>query len=111
MCYHRHIAGNDPYRHVGEQDITCLVDFTSVMESGERRGVTTVGYNSQREFLANLGFDSIVDGIEQQGMSAARAELSRIALMTLVDPNEYGDFRVLAQAKGVGADVRLRGFQ
>ncbi len=110
VCYHRHVAGNDPYLHVGEQDITCLVDFTSLMQSGERRGLATVGYTSQREFLANLGFDSIVDAIETTGMSAARAELSRIAMMTLVDPDEYGDFKVLAQAKGIEPDVHLLGF-
>lgn len=110
VCYRQHVAGNDPYLHVGEQDITSLVDFTSLMKSGERRGLTTVGYTSQREFLANLGFHSIVDGIETPGMSAARAELNRIAMMTLVNPDEYGDFKVLAQAKGIEPGVDLLGF-
>ncbi len=38
-------------------------------------------------------------------------ELRRMALMTLVDSDEYGDFKVLAQAKGVGLGVELLGFE
>jgi hypothetical protein len=33
-----------------------------------------------------------------------------MAMMTLVDPEEYGDFKVLAQAKGHGVGIALRGF-
>jgi hypothetical protein len=33
-----------------------------------------------------------------------------MAMMTLVDPEEYGDFKVLAQAKGVGLSTGLLGF-
>jgi hypothetical protein len=36
--------------------------------------------------------------------------LSRMAMMALVDPEEYGDFKVLAQAKGHGVDMELMGF-
>ena len=32
-------------------------------------------------------------------------------MMTLVDPDEYGDFKVLAQAKGNGLDIELMGFE
>ena len=31
--------------------------------------------------------------------------------MTLVEPEEYGDFQVLAQAKGVGPGIELMGFE
>jgi hypothetical protein len=33
-----------------------------------------------------------------------------MAMTTLVDPEEYGDFKVLVQAKGQGADMDLLGF-
>ena len=111
VCFNRHAISSDPYQDVGHQDITCQVDFTSLMELGERHGLDTVGYARQRQFLANLGFHEFLDALGAQGQSAARAELSRMAMMTLVDPDEYGDFKVLAQAKGMGPGVDLLGFR
>lgn len=111
VCFNRHAIGSDPYRDIGQQDITCRVDFTSLMELGQRHGLDTVGYTMQRQFLANLGFHEFLGALETPGLSAARTELSRMAMMTLVDPDEYGDFKVLAQARGMGQDVDLRGFR
>ena len=110
VCYHRHVVSSDPYQHIGHQDITCQVDFTSLMRLGDRHGLTTVGYALQRQFLTNLGFSSCLDALQTPGLSAARTALSRMAMMTLVDPDEYGDFKVLAQAKGDGLGIELLGF-
>jgi SAM-dependent MidA family methyltransferase len=110
VCYHRHVANRDPYQHLGRQDITCQVDFTSLMRLGDRHGLATVGYTRQRQFLTNLGFASCLAALQTQGLSAARTALSRMAMMALVDPNEYGDFKVLAQAKGTGLGTELLGF-
>ena len=111
VCYHRHVVSSDPYQHIGQQDITCQVDFTSLMRLGDRHGLATVGYALQRQFLTNLGFASFLDALQTQGLSAARTALSRMAMMTLVDPDEYGDFKVLAQAKGNGLGIDLLGFE
>src|SRR5215510_11232715 len=111
VCYHRHIVSRDPYQHIGQQDITCQVDFTSLMRLGDRHGLATVGYALQRQFLVNLGFSSCLEALQTQGLSAARTALSRMAMMTLVDPEEYGDFKVLAQAKGHGLGIALLGFK
>ncbi len=110
VCYHQHAATDAPYEHVGEQDITCHVDFTSLMQLGERHGLSTVGYTAQSRFLTNLGFASDLAALETQGLSSARAALNRMAMMALVDPAQYGGLKVLAQAKGVGPGVKLRGF-
>jgi SAM-dependent MidA family methyltransferase len=111
VCYHRHVVSRDPYQHIGQQDITCQVDFTSLMRLGDRHGLATVGYTLQRQFLTNLGFSSCIEALQTQGLSAARMALSRMAMMALVDPEEYGDFRVLAQAKGPGLGSELLGFK
>jgi SAM-dependent MidA family methyltransferase len=110
VCYHRHVASRDPYQHLGHQDITCQVDFTSLMRLGDRHGLATVGYALQRQFLTNLGFSSCLEALQTQGLSAARTALSHMAMMALVDPEEYGDFKVLAQAKGPGLGRALLGF-
>ena len=110
VCHYRHGVSDDPYRNVGEQDITCLVDFTSLKRLGESRGLATVGNATQSRFLANLGFYSLFDAQQPGGRTAARRELSRIAMKTLVDPDEYGDFKVLAQARGIEPGAELMGF-
>jgi SAM-dependent MidA family methyltransferase len=110
VCYHRHVVSRDPYQHLGRQDITCQVDFTSLMRLGDRHGLATVGYALQRQFLTNLGFASFLEALQTQGLSAARTALSRMAMMALVEPEEYGDFKVLAQAKGPGLGSDLLGF-
>jgi SAM-dependent MidA family methyltransferase len=110
VCYHRHVVSRDPYQHLGQQDLTCQVDFTSLMRLGERHGLATVGYTLQRQFLTNLGFAAYLEALQTQGLSAARLALSRMAMMALVDPEEYGDFKVLAQAKGHGLGIELLGF-
>jgi SAM-dependent MidA family methyltransferase len=111
VCHHRHSVNDDPYQHIGKQDITCQVEFTSLMEVGNQYGLTTVGYTQQSKFLEFLGFSSFLDRLQALGLSAARTELNRIAMMTLVNAEEYGDFKVLAQAKGVELDSHLLGFQ
>jgi SAM-dependent MidA family methyltransferase len=111
VCYHRHVVSSDPYQHIGQQDITCQVDFTSLMRLGDRHGLATVGYTLQSQFLTNLGFSSFLEALQTQGLSAARTALSRMAMMALVDPEEYGDFKVLAQAKGHGLGIELLGFE
>jgi SAM-dependent MidA family methyltransferase len=110
VCYHRHVASSDPYQYLGQQDITSQVDFTSLMRLGHQHGLASVGYTQQRQFLTNLGFSSYLEALETQGLSAARTALSRMAMMALVDPEEYGDFKVLAQAKGPGVGLDLLGF-
>ena len=111
VCFQRHAATTDPYQHIGQQDITAQVDFTSLMRLGERRGLASAGYTLQRHFLANLGFSSFLDALQAQGLSYARMELRRMAMMALVDPDEMGDMKVMAQSKGIGTDVELLGFR
>ena len=110
VCYGAHTASEDPYHSLGQQDITCLVDFTSLMQLGERQGLSTLGYTMQSRFLDNLGFSTFLEAVQVRGLSAARTELERMALMALVDPEEFGSFKVLVQARGVGPGIRLRGF-
>lgn len=111
ICYEAHVAESDPYRNPGRRDITCLVDVTSLRQLGENLGLTTVGCTDQRDFLENLGFRSLVRALDDRDVSDARATLERMALMALVDPEQYGDFKVLAQAKGVTKTLDLRGFR
>ncbi|MBI4312149.1 MAG: SAM-dependent methyltransferase [Chloroflexi bacterium] len=111
VCFQQHVLSADPYQLIGQQDITALVDFTALMQLGDRHGLTTVGYTLQRDFLESLGFSSFFESVLAQEQSYAYRELKRMAMMSLVDPEEHGDFKVLAQAKGMGPGVELLGFK
>ncbi|MDE2841836.1 MAG: SAM-dependent methyltransferase [Chloroflexota bacterium] len=107
----KHIVDAVPYESPGRRDITCQVDFTSLMRLGEQHGLDTVGYVQQRQFLDNLGISSYLAELENREVSAARKELNRIAMTSLVDPDDYGSIKVLAQSKGMAPDVGLMGFR
>ncbi|QYY36781.1 SAM-dependent methyltransferase [Ruficoccus sp. ZRK36] len=52
-AYRRHerLEGMDIFAHMGEQDVTCDVNFTDLRRWGEQLGLRTRGMGSQAEFL------------------------------------------------------------
>jgi len=60
LCYHKHRASDNPYRYVGEQDITAHVNFSSLKNWGAALGMKPMGYCRQGTFLASLGIDEMV---------------------------------------------------
>lgn len=67
LCYHKHTANENPYRNVGDQDITAHVNFTSLKDWGEMLGLKSLGYCPQGIFLASLGIDEIVSNELESG--------------------------------------------
>jgi SAM-dependent MidA family methyltransferase len=63
MCYHRHSLNDDPYQHIGEQDITAHVNFSALARWGKRFGLETLGFTSQLRFLQALG---LADHLKKQ---------------------------------------------
>jgi SAM-dependent MidA family methyltransferase len=95
MCHIRHQAHDDPYRHIGLQDITAHVDFTAVAEAGVAAGFALAGFTTQANFLIGCGIDrllsespdtfDLVPGVKQ-----------------LLLPSAMGErFKVMALAKGI----------
>lgn len=98
LCFYRHTAHEDPYLHVGEQDITTHVNFSELAAAGEDEGMTVFGPVSQSEFLYALGIGGLVD--------AARSDMQeyftrRRALEQLADGAGLGRIRVLAATSGI----------
>ena len=97
MCFYRHTAHEDPYVHVGEQDITTHVNFTDLESAAEEAGMTTFGPVPQSEFLYSLGLGALVE--------SARSDMGeyftrRRALEQLTDGAGLGRIRVLAATRG-----------
>ena len=103
QCYSKHAHHGDPYRNVGQQDITAHVDFTTLELTGNSVGLTKVGFTQQALFLMALGLgdrlaalatDDYPTGNQLQTLLRRRDSLQR-----LIDPLGLGNFGVLVQCK------------
>jgi SAM-dependent MidA family methyltransferase len=107
QCYYQHAHHNDPYAHLGHQDITAHVNFTALERQGERCGLTTVGTIQQAMFLMALGLgDRLNDLAQIQATDTETLNLAiqrRDTLHQLINPMGLGNFIVLVQAKNLDA--------
>lgn len=104
LCYHQHAVHEDPFLHVGEQDMTAHVDFSSLATAGEEQGLQTTGFTNQMSFLMGLGIEQMLIGLSQDS-----PELT--AAIQLLKPNGMGTtFKVLIQHKTV-PNPKLDGLQ
>jgi SAM-dependent MidA family methyltransferase len=55
MCYRQHHAYDNPFIHVGEQDITSHVNFTACIDAASSAGFTGSKLQTQRDFLVEQG--------------------------------------------------------
>lgn len=55
VCQRRFRLSRDPYRHVGEQDITVQVDFGNLRRAGRESGLVYLGECSLGAFLVGFG--------------------------------------------------------
>jgi SAM-dependent MidA family methyltransferase len=102
QCYYQHRYHSNPYLHIGQQDLTAHVDFTSLIRQGSLLGLQELGFTKQGMFLMALG---LADRIAEPGTLERRE-----ALHQLIDPIGLGGFGVLLQGKNV-ANISLKGFR
>ncbi len=106
-AYSQHDVTDDPYRLIGNQDLTAHVNFTAISQAAQTGGMIELGLTTQQLFLAGLGIEQVL--LEMQGTVDAQSYITaRHALMHLIDPRGLGRFRVLVLGKGVDAHP-LRG--
>lgn len=55
MCYYRHQAHDDPFLHIGKQDITAHVNFSDLIKAGDENRLITVMFDTQKQFLVQAG--------------------------------------------------------
>jgi SAM-dependent MidA family methyltransferase len=107
MCYFKHQANEDPYIHIGDQDITAHVNFSSVKKWGEEFGFRTIGFCHQGAFLVSLGIDEMIGELYKNSKDYL-FEVAKIKRLIL--PGTLGEtHKVLIQYKGNGTPT-LRGF-
>ena len=106
MCYHRHRAHADAYIHVGEQDMTAHVDFSSLTLAGMDTGLHAVGFTDQHHALVGLGIAKELSPLAESAEGDQLGGLYRnLAIKNLLLPGGLGGtLKVLLQEKGVGAE-------
>ncbi len=111
LAYLRQRAHDDPYRHVGRQDLTAHVDVTAVERAAQRAGLTHLGTTTQAEFLVGLGTEALLQAIQADPRTTMEAYLAvRSGLMRLLDPAATGRFRVMGFAREWPEGPPLAGF-
>ncbi len=103
LCFHQHQTSDNPYRLIGEQDITSHVDFSMLQRIGLQGGLETRYFGLQYQFLLGLGFLELLLQLQAREQDDKKAQALRMTLKNLVLP-EAGmgeSFKVLVQAKNV----------
>ncbi|MCW9050606.1 MAG: SAM-dependent methyltransferase [Deltaproteobacteria bacterium] len=109
LCYHKHQTNENPYQLVGCQDMTAHVDFTTLQQVGRQRGLISLFYGQQYQFLMALGFLEMLIEMQARETDPNKAQALRMNLKTLILP-EGGmgeSFKVLIQGKNVGSPELL----
>ncbi|MGZ3585889.1 MAG: class I SAM-dependent methyltransferase [Candidatus Limnocylindrales bacterium] len=107
--YRAHHAGDDPFRAVGEQDITAHVDTSALERAAAAAGLERLGRTTLAEALAGLeAGELLVELGRRTATSAARYRNARNALMRLLDPAGMGRFQVLVLGRAVAPGPPLR---
>ncbi len=108
QCYYRHAHHDDPFAHVGKQDITAHVDFSALENWGHEVGLAKVGFTQQGLFLMALGLGDRLSHLSNPTSDQAATPqniqsimMRREALQQLISPMGFGNFGVLIQAKGL----------
>jgi len=118
QCYYHHRFHDNPYIHIGEQDLTTHVNWTALEQEGDRWGLTQIGFRPQGLFLMALGLGDRLAAISSPaeiGTSTRSDMLKRHGdLHQLINPLGMGNFGVLIQGKDLGPQALarpLRGLQ
>jgi SAM-dependent MidA family methyltransferase len=98
MCYWQHQASENPYVHIGEQDLTAHVNFSDLIEEGAAAGLEMESLSSQKDFLVGEG---ILDEMQPLAFAGDAESMQRLLRMkNLIVPDRMGErFKVLIQKK------------
>jgi SAM-dependent MidA family methyltransferase len=111
-AYLRHTVHDDPYRHVGRQDLTAHVDVTAVERAAADAGLETLGLTTQAEFLAALDAGELLRSIQDDPAATLEGYLeARAAIGRMIDPAAMGRFRVILFGRGLPVGTNLRGLR
>ena len=105
-CFSKHKSNDNPFTHIGKQDITASVNFSTIASIAKECGFEISGYTTQSMFLISLGIDNYLKNEENEEKKVKIAQ----EIKQLVLPGSMGEvFKVLALSKK--ESVKLEGFK
>ena len=107
--YRHHEVSDNPYLHIGRQDITAHVDFSLAIDAATSAGLRLEGVTTQAEFVAGLGLDEILMEIQRTATDANVYQDARTAAMELLNPGGLGRFRVAIFSRDVESSGPVQG--
>jgi SAM-dependent MidA family methyltransferase len=99
MCYHQHLAHDNPYVHIGQQDITSHINFSSCIHTGLESGFTSHSYQTQRQFLIDQGILGKLQNHESNDPFHPVVKHNRAIRQLLLGDTMSELFKVLIQYK------------
>lgn len=99
MTFRRHVPGDDPYAHPGDQDITAHVDTNQVQEAARMAGLTPLPSLSQAQWLHQLGA-AVLPAVADADSDTNTYLSARRAIETLTDPAGLGRIAVMGFTRG-----------
>ena len=104
-CYYQHQANDDPFIHIGKQDITSSVNFSNLYHSALALGFWHFGFTTQAHFLMNLGIAGLIESYHQQAQVKFAQQIKQLIL-----PNAMGEtFKVIALGKMNKTEIDKQG--
>ncbi len=98
MCYYKHTANQDPYGHIGEQDITSHVNFSALGHWGSKNGLKLCGFTDLVHFLMGMGIEEYLKKVQQNEPENYLKKMLPVKTLLM----EMGEtFNVLIQKKGM----------
>jgi SAM-dependent MidA family methyltransferase len=95
LCYYHQMAADNPFEHIGLQDMTAHVDFSSLAAIGADAGLSITGFTNQMSFLMGLGIEDTMARLDPESPDFRAA-------LHLLKPDGMGrSFKVLIQHKGI----------
>lgn len=95
MCYHRHRAHDNPWIHIGEQDITSMVDFDICQRVAKEANASIIGYMTQKSFLLEQGLLHELQQHSNPDPFSAEARRNRAIRQLLLSDEMSERFHVL----------------
>ncbi|WP_336772709.1 class I SAM-dependent methyltransferase [Paenibacillus sp. MMO-58] len=99
LCYSDHIASDEPYLRIGEQDITAHVPFTSLRHAAEASGWRIAYYGTQKQFLIDYGALELLQNHSETDPFGQAARTNRAVRQLLLSDGMSETFKVLVLDK------------
>ncbi|HEX3723318.1 MAG TPA: SAM-dependent methyltransferase [Nitrolancea sp.] len=109
-AYYQHTVSDDPFRAIGNQDLTAHVDFSALERAARQHGLHVLGLTTQADFLSGAGIGELLVAAQQwDGMTLDEYVEVRSAVIRMIEPGAMGRFRVLILGRDVPQTPELIG--